>query len=180
MDPATMAVIGGAGLVTGIVNAFAGQQQANNLRKQVRQARAQITSAANNIRALENKEGAAAQMAYNWASSMINKYKDNPQALTGIGESLNQRLSAAAQNSAQYRATAAQMLANRPITPSAKGAWIKSFVTGMSSGIGAASSLFKSIDPNTPDAKETDTNSTYIDTITNPEYLKTIQKLLIV
>jgi hypothetical protein len=72
------------------------------------------------------------------------------------------------------------MLANRPITPSAKGAWIKSFVTGMSSGIGAASSLFKSIDPNTPDDKKTDTNSTYIDTITNPEYLKTIQKLLIV
>ena len=126
MDPLTIAL---TSILGGISGAVTEHSEAKQLAKQVREQRKQLEEAANNLRALSIKEGAAAQSAYNWASAMVNKYKENSQ-LTGIRNNAN-----------QFQTQAIQLLASKPATVSTKNAGLKGFLKGSMGGMGLGYSL---------------------------------------
>ena len=131
-------IMAGAG---GLLGAISSQTEANNLAAQVKQQRRQMEDSANNIRALEAKEGAAANMAYNWAASMIRKNRDRPDSIGVIGQGLNQQLSAGADRTSQYRAAAANLMAQRPANIRTQGAWLNGLVGGATSSLGLANTM---------------------------------------
>lgn len=124
---------------SGILGGVSAQVEANNLRKQVKEQNKMLTQSANNLSALEGKEAAASQMAYNWAASMIRKNRDRPEALAAISQNLNQGLGQNADRTSQYRAAASSLLAQRAVPPSANMAWLTGAVKGLTSGAGLVS-----------------------------------------
>ena len=138
MDPLTIAL---TSILGGISGAVTEHSEAKQLAKQVREQRKQLEEAANNLRALSLKEGAAAQSAYNWASAMVNKYKDNPQVLGSISEGLNSQLTGIRNNANQFQTQAIQLLASKPATVSTKNAGLKGFLKGSMGGMGLGYSL---------------------------------------
>ena len=146
--PGILDAIGGSAGVLGIGTGFgmlaggiSAQIEANNLKKQMQQMRRQMTESAGSLRALENKEGATAQMAYNWAASMMRKNRDNPNTVGMIGQNLNNTLTAVSDRTSQYRAAAAQLMSQRPIVPRTQNAWLTGMMKGGISGLGAGFSL---------------------------------------
>lgn len=138
MDPLTIAL---TSILGGISGAVTEHSEAKQLAKQVREQRKQLEEAANNLRALSIKEGAAAQSAYNWASAMVNKYKDNPQVLSSVSEGLNSQLTGIRNNANQFQTQAIQLLASKPATVSTKNAGLKGFLKGSMGGMGLGYSL---------------------------------------
>lgn len=138
MDPLTIAL---TSILGGISGAVTEHSEAKQLAKQVREQRKQLEEAANNLRALSLKEGAAAQSAYNWASAMVNKYKDNPQVLSSVSEGLNSQLTGIRNNANQFQTQAIQLLASKPATVSTKNAGLKGFLKGSMGGMGLGYSL---------------------------------------
>jgi len=128
------------GTLGAISGGVAERQEAQEQQRQIAEQRKQIFQSANNIRALEAKEGAAMQYAYNWASSMVNKYRRNPEAIASVAQGLSTQLGQSSQQRTALRTTAQQLLAQRPASISdswVKGAWMRGALKGFASGMGA-------------------------------------------
>ena len=128
------------GTLGAISGGVAERQEAQEQQRQIAEQRKQIFQSANNIRALEAKEGAAMQYAYNWASSMVNKYRRNPEAIASVTQGLSTQLGQSSQQRSALRTTAQQLLAQRPASSSdswVKGAWMRGALKGFASGMGA-------------------------------------------
>lgn len=128
------------GTLGAISGGVAERQEAQEQQRQIAEQRKQIFQSANNIRALEAKEGAAMQYAYNWASSMVNKYRRNPEAIASVSQGLSTQLGQSSQQRTALRTTAQQLLAQRPASISdswVKSAWMRGALKGFASGMGA-------------------------------------------
>ena len=147
MSEALPYILGGAAL-GGIGGAIIEHQDTKEQQRQINQQRKQIQDSANNIRALEAREGAAMQYAYNWASAMVNKYKRNPEAVSAISQQLATQLGQSSQQRAALRSTAQQLLAQRmaPLSDNyVKSAWARGMFKGLLSGAGAGYQAYGAI-----------------------------------
>lgn len=143
-------LLGGAAL-GGIGGAIIEHQDTKEQQRQINQQRKQIQDSANNIRALEAREGAAMQYAYNWASAMVNKYKRNPEAVSAVSQQLATQLGQSSQQRAALRSTAQQLLAQRmaPLSDNyVKSAWVRGMFKGLMSGAGAGYQAYGAIQQN--------------------------------
>ena len=137
MDPLTIAL---TSILGGISGAVTEHSEAKQHWKQVREQRKQLEEAANNLRALSIKEGAAANLLI-IGLAMVNKYKDNPQVLSSVSEGLNSQLTGIRNNANQFQTQAIQLLASKPATVSTKNAGLKGFLKGSMGGMGLGYSL---------------------------------------
>jgi len=114
-------------------------------RQQLRQQNKNIEASANNMSALALKEGSNQQFAYNWATSMVNKYKNNPQLISGVGQQLNQNLSRMSELASDWRLKAAQTLLTKRVVP--KYNFLSSFVGGNEKALGDTAKLAAAVAP---------------------------------
>ena len=146
--------------VFGAVNPIAGSMFAADdenkaLRKQVDEYNKNLEKQAVRVHNLAASEGIGQQAAYNWASNMVRKHRDNPAALESVTGVASNKLQSSSDRAAQLRAAAIEMVAKRMVKPR-KLTPAQLAMTGWKTGIEAASTIanivsgFKTGNPTMP------------------------------
>lgn len=132
------------GAIGAVANYFAARSAAKSMQDQTNQIRKQYEDAARVSRGMAAKTDQQSKASYQWASSMLRKFSENPQVAAGINESLNGRLVDMGNRSDKFYTDAATMLASRPakISNSAvKAEALKGAISGGLSGLGLMSEI---------------------------------------
>jgi hypothetical protein len=110
------------------------------LRKQVDEYNKNLEKQAVRVHNLAASEGIGQQAAYNWASNMIRKHRDNPAALESVTGIAANKLQSSSDRAAQLRAAAIEMVAKRMVKPR-RLTPAQLAMTGWKTGIEAATAI---------------------------------------